>query len=100
MKALCCPGQRRHDSHRFLLFHRHTWSFPPASSNRGSRWPTNTASRRLVSRAAERRKFCPLGVNIMLLMSTPETLIFIAAVVAARRDAVAADLIVDRERHT
>jgi len=36
----------------------------------------------------------------MLLMSTPETLIFIAAVVAARRDAVAADLIVDRERHT
>ena len=54
-----------------------------------------------MSRAAERRKFCPLGVNIMLLMSTPETLIFIAAVVAAVAvTLVAADLIVDRERHT
>ena len=74
--------------------------FPSGFIEPGQRWPTNTASRRLVSRAAERRKFCPLGVNIMLLMSTPETLIFIAAVVAARRDAVAADLIVDRERHT
>ena len=72
MKALSCLGQHR-PTITASSFPQACMIFPSGFIEPGQQMADKPASRRLVSRAAERGKFCPLGVNIMLLMSTPET---------------------------